>query len=343
MGKYRELNEILDNYLKENENRLYIRNIGAILDLLLSSKKLINPFKELDTKCIDNDCEEKVDGITIISLVREFLSTIDDEYVRKFDESIKNGAFGFCDIKNEIPEIKIDLSGKEDGFYYYNVGFEGNLYAGKLMVHEFFHYLSLSPVSNYSITRDFLTEMVSIYMENKFLDFMSTKDFNRNDINNIKLERYIMTYKNLSPLYYETLALNIKLKLGYLDEETYLLLQDYYDELYAPKVTYEEYLSTLDKFKNNINEDDFDPAYAGRYFIGTIFASYLLENEDKNTIHKVARLNENINNEELKFVDALDEIGLPLNEIEPDKLIWVANYHYEKIIKRYKNNKIKRR
>lgn len=188
MVEYKELNERLEKYCKENEKTYYIMNLHSILLILFEAKNiLINPCERLETNIIRLAYDEKVDGLTSISLVREFLSTLGSNYTDLFDESFRNGSFGYEDVINDKSDMPLYKAGLLKNNKYYNVGFKGNILDGYSLVHEFFHYLNISK-SNFA---DLFSELISIYMENKYLDFLETKGHSKTDILKTRLQRYI--------------------------------------------------------------------------------------------------------------------------------------------------------
>ncbi len=342
----KELNERIDTYLKENDNLFYLNNLTPILLLLEQSKSLINPYEKLGTNCIAINYHDKIDGLTSLELVREYLYLLNPKYQEIFTKCLNNGTFGFADITNDDANyLAINCSGRKDKHLFFNVGFEGNILDSKILFHEFLHYLNNADYAS----RELFTEFISIYSENKFLDYLKTKGYSDSDITKAKLERYLSFYRTINPLYYETLILNIGSLIGDFD---YDFLMKYKDVIFFPSLTpekWEETLETvLDKLKkhdnpNHPNQEKFTPDISYRYFIGTVLSCYLLTHEDENTYKRVLELNDKLASG-LSFTESFNILNLDLNTISSQDLVASVNNYYDKIItkeKEYQKIKIR--
>lgn len=340
----KELNERIDTYLKENNNLFYLNNLTPILHLLEQSKSLINPYEELGTNCIAINYHDKIDGLTSFELVREYLYLLNPKYQDIFTKCLNNGTFGFADtINDEVDYLTTNCSGRKDKHLFFNVGFEGNILDGKILVHEFFHYLN---TANYA-SRELFTEFISIYNENKFLDYLKTKGYSDGDITKAKLERYLGFYRIINPLYYETLILNIGSLIGDFD---YNFLMKYKDVLSFPSLTFEKWEEVLDTFldklkkcdePNHHNQEKVTPDISYRYFLGTVLSCYLLTHEDENTHKRVLELNDKLASG-LSLADSFNILELDLNNISSHDLVASVNNYYDKILtKEQEHQKIK--
>lgn len=339
MIEYKELSERLEKYCKEYEKTFYIMNLYPILLILFDAKKnLINPYKKLKTNIIKLTYDEKVDGLTSISLVREFLNTLGRNYKDLFDESFRNGSFGYEDVINDKSDMPLYQAGFIKNNKYYNVGFEGNILDGKCIVHEFFHYLNISN-SNLS---DLFSEFISIYMENKYLDFLETKGYSKTDILKAELKRYLDFFDGQQDLFYETLILNVEEKLGAIKEQDYDFLNSYKDYFLKDiniDIYYKNINVALNKLRNidnkNINiKNKFSPNYAFRYFFGVLLSSYLFTSDDGLVTSRVLHLNNKLsNNEILSFFDGFKLLDINIEDNATiDNLIAAVNIYYNEAL-----------
>lgn len=339
MVEYKELNERLEKYCKENEKTFYIMNLYPSLLMLFKAKNvLINPYEKLETNIIRLTYDEKVDGLTSISLVREFFNNLGNNYTDLFDESFRNGSFGYEDVINDKSDMSLYQAGSLKNNKYYNVGFEGNILDGHSLVHEFFHYLNTSS-SNLS---DLFSEFISIYMENKYLDFLGTKGYSKTDILKVKLERYLDFFDGQQDLLYETLILNIKEKLGVIKEQDYDFLTSYKDYFLKDiniDVYYKNINVALNKLRNidnnNMNrKNKFSPNYTFRYFFGVLLSSYLLTRDDELVTSRVLHLNNKLsNNEIISFFDGFEILGINIQDNAiSDSLIESVSIYYDEAL-----------
>ena len=327
-----ELDERVGKYIKKYDNLFYMDNLQPNLSLLKESKNLLDPYKKLNTEQIRLSFHDKIDGLTSVSLAREYLGFLNEEYVKIFDECFRNGIFGFGDVYNDENLKDLNLAGINKDHPFFNVAFAGNIEDSKSIIHEFFHYLNLS---NF-VSRDFFTEFISIYMENKYLDFLETKGYSKNDVAQARLDRYLDFYHLRNSLYYETAFLNVAKEAGTYDYE---FLMKYKDTLNLPSISKENYEKSLEEILKKIryldeeksNNQSFRPHVSYRYFIGTILSSYLLTREDETTTKKVLQLNDKLPNGDTVF-DGFKILGLDLNDIPMKDLIDSVNTYYDKVI-----------
>lgn len=322
MLEYKELNERLEKYCKENEKTFYIMNLHSILLILFEAKNiLINPCERLETNIIRLAYDEKVDGLTSISLVREFLNTLGSNYTDLFDESFRNGSFGYEDVINDKSDMPLYKAGLLKNNKYYNVGFKGNILDGYSLVHEFFHYLNISK-SNFA---DLFSELISIYMENKYLDFLETKGHSKTDILKTRLQRYISFFYGQQDLLHETLILNIKEKLGAIKEQDYDFLISYKD-VFSKDIKVDVYYKNLNVALNRLRNIDnenvnsknkFSPSFTFRYFFGVLLSSFLLQKNDVVITSCILDLNNKLAlacDDDVSFNEGFNVLGINIED-----------------------------
>ena len=332
MVDFFELDERVEKYIKKYDNLFYMVNLQSNLSLLEESKNLLDPYKKLNMDHVRLSFHDKIDGLTSVSLVREYLGSLNEEYVKIFDECFRNGTFGFGDVYNDENLKDLDFAGINKDHPFFNVAFAGNIEDGEKIVHEFFHYLNLSDF----VSREFFTEFISIYMENKYLDFLEIKGYSKNDIAKARLDRYLNFYHLRDALYYETAFLNVAKEVGVYDYE---FLMKYKDTLKLPSVSKENFEKNLEKILKKLcnlsdeksNNQSFRPHVSYCYFIGTILSSYLLTREDETITKKVLQLNDKLPNCESVF-DGFKILGLDLNDISMKDLIDSVNIYYDEVV-----------
>lgn len=335
---YLKFNQELDEYLDSHKYSFYLYTLKSNIEFLKEAKKRINPFKILNTNRIAIDYEQFVREEETLELVLEFLNSLDSNYVSYFEQSFNNGAFGFCDLQEER-DIKLSNSTYiEKETKLYDVGFMGNIADGKNLVHEFFHYLNFDAY----LAAPVVSELISIYIENKYLDFLLAKEHSGKDIATSRLFRYLDYDSICDKLYKNTILLNVKNELGYIDEDSYQFLIDYRNELNFPNISKNEYLSFLRILENDIAGFDknnpnrnkkFRPDFTYRYFLGTVCSSYLLK--EKNSLYDVLLLNNLlIHNQKLSGFICLELLGI--DNIPFAEMIKSTNDYYKPSIITYK-------
>lgn len=323
--KYSNFNDGIDEYLKKYEDTFYVSNLDFAIDLIRTGGKKFNLRNTTNYNAEDQGFEEKISGVETLDLVTSFLAELDGDYLQCFTKSFNEGRFDFYnDLENNDKKIK-DMCNYEG----YTVNFNGTVCDSYAIIHEFFHSLN---IRNYKLVPIF-SEMISIFMENKFLDFLNTKGYSRNDIAKLRLARYNDFSVIWNSLTIQSNFLNLKNKIGYLDEESYDFISMHEKELNFPHLSKEDFIEVLefldDRIKNSEKiEQAFNPEYSFRYYIGTIYSSYLLLQED--SLNKVLLLNEYLRKpvEETDIETAFRIIGI---KDETDfRFIDATNKYYQK-------------
>lgn len=341
---YLKFNQELDEYLDSHKYSFYLYTLKSNIEFLKEAKKRLDPFKIIGSNKLCLECNQFVDGMETLDLVSEFLNSIDKRYTYYFERSLNDGSFGFCDSINDTKDFSNNayISNNRN---LYNVAFNGNIADGKTLIHEFFHYLNLDSY----LASPVFSELISIYMENKYLDFIYEKGYSKNDIAVSRLFRYLSYNYSCNKLYNDSILLNIKDKIGYIDEDSYQFIIDYREELDFPNMTKDEYLFILHTLVNDINGFDknnprknirFRPDFIYRYFIGTAYSSYLLKEED--SLKDVLLLNDSlIYDKKLPILKCVELLGI--DEVNFDEVIKATNEYYRPSIITYKlENKIKK-
>lgn len=309
--KYKVINEYLNNYALAKNNTFFYNNLIQINEL---ANMLILKNEKLDTKTnISFKCNTFLDGFTSIEIVRNYLKTLDNNYVILFDTYLKNGTINFTDLDdNNLYDDKNSYTGKikESGQNTINIALEHTYVDPKTIIHEFFHILNLK--DNYKgDSRSTLTELISIYFENECLDYMERLGYDSKEITKVRIGRMYDTYncsidiRELSDLFiiYENF--------GNLNENTYDLKEKYKEYFPFDKTYYIKLINNLyDKIKSK-NMPNL--VYMSRYLFCDNIANYLRLNKKEDTTDKVMKLNQLIINNPNIF-ECLKYIGFPIDD-----------------------------
>ena len=325
---YLNFNHKLNDYLKDKEYSFYLYSLKYNIEFLEEAKKRINPFKLVNRKVITLKYEQDVYETETIDLVFEFLNCIDKKYSQSFNQSIIDGSFAFLD-SNENLENLSDHSYIKQNKKLYDVLLNNNITDGERIVHEFFHYLN----NKKYLSLPYFSELISIYMENEYLDFIKTKGYSKTDIATTRLYRYLDYNYVCNKLYYDSIFLNLKKELGYIDESTYQFINEYKESLNFPDISQNKYIAKLRNIAKNINK--FNPDVSYRYFFGTAYSSYLLNNKDG--LDRVLSLNDCLMKKNLSIIDSFEMLGL--NYVSFGDAIIATNDYYKPSILTYKLKK----
>lgn len=328
---YSRLNDTFNDFLNKNQNNFYVSNLDLAVNFLTKGRKKFSLFKLIGSNELDLNLEEKVSGIETLDLVTKFLAELGGNYLEYFKESFNNGYFDFYNSLDEDEQnIKNQCNNKD-----YSVKFNGTINDASHVIHEFFHHLNSS---NYKLAPVF-SEVISIYMENKILDFLIENGHSRTDVAKLRMLRYYDFWSSHNELNFESDFLNLKNHLGYLDEASCSFVNEYSKELNFHNMKNEDFLGYLHYLNKSMDNKEFKPDYLFRYFVGTTYSSYLLMQDD--SLNKVLTLNEYMMQPtEYTDVDTAFRI-LGIKQKDDICFIDATNEYYKKEALIYKNNSSK--
>lgn len=205
---------------------------------------------------------KKMDIRDSIKLVREFLKDIDSNYLNIFDKSLSDGTFELFLPEDDLvkrPDEPITFPKPGATIY---IPVQNNATDGSIIVHEFFHYLNDD--NELIINRDIFTEMISIYFELRYCQYLDLKKINCNAFNKEVCERLDNSLIASDNLCFTSSALDI-------------------------------YHNTA--FSEGISDFESDVSYV----IGTLLAFYALKEPRVNDI-KMKYINDNINSMQIEDV-----------------------------------------
>lgn len=323
MNTLDSINYALEDYLERLRYSYYIKHLKDTMYLLNLTKETYQTPSIIKEDSTIMDYHQTIAASTTITLVREFLQTLKSNYLTTFDESLKDGTFGAVIANYEKPSIPLNCSGTQNNHPFYHVKFNQNISDGAIIIHEFFHYTNHKPKTTY--VRAHFTEFISIFMENIYLDFLTSKGYDQKEIAKVRYNRYLEFGKDYRLLYDETMLLYAKDILGSINNQNYQFVKEYQSHLMFPqnyqKEDYQTLLNRLTKRINVFDEEswykNFTPWTVYHYYIGTLFCSYLLENKQKEENQKrVLALNELLASDDLEtFNQSYQILGLnPLIE-----------------------------
>lgn len=329
MNTLDSINYALEDYLDCLKYSYYIKHLEDTMYLLNLTKETYQTPSILQKDATIMNYHQKIDAITTLTLVREFLKTLNSNYLTTFDESLKDGTFGAAISNYDKHSMPLNCSGTQNSHSFYHVKFNHNISDGAIIIHEFFHYTNHKPRTTY--VRAHFTEFISIFMENIYLDFLTSKGYDQKEIAKVRYNRYLEFGKDYRLLYDETILLYAKDILGSINNQNYLFVKEYQSHLMFPqnyqKEDYQTLLNRLTKRINVFDEEswykNFAPWTVYHYYIGTLFSSYLLEtNQKEENKKRVLALNELLASDDLEtFNQSYQLLGLnPLIEEDSDLL-----------------------
>ena len=297
----------IEYYLEENE-----LVCPEVLDLFSTLNEVARNYLIAVINFFKDEIKLNYDEIDIketINLVREFLGGIDQEYLNKFNKYLSDGTFDLF-----LPEDDLYKRSKcPVTFPKYdkniNIPVRYNYDDGGALIHEFFHYLN--DTDELVGVRDIFTEMISIYYEIRFYQFLNKKGYN---IINFYYEIYDRIYNSLDSaqnLCFTSSTFDIYNNIGDITEEDINFI-DKYRNLYTSNTNKiikfynsKEFKEIIDSFRESTS-----------YTIGTLLTFFSLRNPKVYDI-KMKYINENIN--ELSIEQVLNKLDTKFE----DYPIWI--------------------
>ena len=182
----------------------YEANNSELLNLfdtfsLISNDYLYEFYQEIPDDGFQFDYE-KMDVRDTIKLVRDFLSNIDKEYLNIFDKTLSNGIFELFLLEDDLierPDEPVTYPKPEAVIY---VPIQHNITDGSIIIHEFFHYLNDS--DDVGVNRYIFTEMISIYFEFRYCQYLVTKGISKdafskevcNRLSNVLIASHVLCF-----------------------------------------------------------------------------------------------------------------------------------------------------
>ena len=281
-------NEIaLIEYLKETE-KLCPELLNIIFDITLMASDYLNVFEYLLSDDLQELEYDYMDINDTINLVRIFLSSIDKSYKDKFDKSLIDGTFDIF-YKDNIEEDRLDYPVcQESGRPVINMPLKYTVDDGAAIVHEFMHYMN-SDTKNIG-TRDIFSELISIYWELRYYQFLKDIGYSDKYFNQGIYERLDNVFDSANGVVLSGSALDIYHNTGNINRKNIKFI-DKYRKLYK-----QNYNTIMDFCSEESFEDSiYDFHYDMGYLIGGVIAVNLLKKYKLNDI-RIKYINDNIDN-----------------------------------------------
>lgn len=229
---------------------------------------------------------DKMEISDTISLVREFLLDLSPKYLQIFDKLLVDGTFELFLSEDNLIERPSEpvAMGKPNAIIYIPINY--NLSDGAIIIHEFFHYLN--NLEKYRSIRDIFTEMISIYFELRFLQFLDNNGISDNSFSKGICKRAYYTISSAENLFYTSSIFDIYYNTGEISKKSIKFI-DKYRHLYSEnmKNVFKFYIS--EDFSKNMNNFRDDMSY----LIGTLLSFNALK-EPKVSDIKMCYINDNM-------------------------------------------------
>lgn len=331
---YKKLNDYLNGvFLKlEIDDQFLLNNIEPLFEISNEFVSLVEKFHPLNDHLLEYPQQNHLTFEDVYLLAREIIESIDPNYLSYYDNLLKSGILDF-DYENKYNNSTFHYN-LNSGIRAINIKRKFNYLDVTVLIHEFMHYMN-GRENKYSINRYLLTEFISIYFEEYSKKYLLNKGIPKEEL--FLNERIMHTLKEASAFNWYNLILLSYEKIGKIDQNTYLFLnENYTDEL--SKEDFEErckkVLSKCEQkekeyrteimYEKEFDENEFFERLVGlvnthyRYIMGTVLA---YSAHKSSSLEKMVYLCNHINDEEYKnmgIIAVLNTIGINLNNINVD-------------------------
>ena len=290
----------------------YEKKCPEVLDFFYIFSKLSCEYFTMGEICFDEDIEieyEKMDIKETISLVRKFLNSVDKKYLEIFNNCLNDGTFDMFLPEDDLVKRPKDPIITPKPQANINIPINYTIQDGTVIVHEFFHYLN--DTEEYNVIREIFTEMISIYFEFRYYQFLIQKGYNEEIF-------YKNIYERTDNSLYCTYNLCATASILDVYHNTGDITSENIEFLEEKRNFYELKMEDIIKYYNEENFDENIIEFHDDigYVIGTLLTFFALKQPKIYDI-KMKYLNENINN--LSF----DEVLNVLNTKMDDYNIWI--------------------
>ena len=264
-----------------------------------------NAYLNATEDFLDERLELKFDEMDIketLNLVREFLANVDKKYLEVFDRSLSDGTFDLFLPEDDLVERPNEPVTTPKPQANINVPITYTIEDGAIIIHEFFHFLN--DTDDLVGVREIFTEMISIYYEFRYYQFLLEKGYNSKIFYKEIYKRIDSTFCSAEKLCFTASVLDIYHNTGDINEQNIEFL-DSYRNLYKSNmdsiIDYyqgENFEEEICRFRQNVS-----------YVIGTLLTFFALKNPEIYDI-KMKYINEKIN--ELLIEDVLNILDTKL-------------------------------
>lgn len=300
---YQELNSYLNEcfiYLNKT-NPIFIKYLNIFFHI---NNNLYNNANKKIIKYYRTE-ENNLTYEEVLSLSRQIIKEIDENYLEKFDNLLSSGELHFEYDESNTSEFQYDKSKNIKTIDIYR---KFNYDDVIVLIHEFVHYTNSFAEMTYM--RDFLTEFISIYFEEYARNYL-IENISDDNIKKSINERIINTLIINDNLYsYITLLLGYEY-LGDLNKNTKNDLRKIMK--IENNVFEQECMKLLNKFRTKVELTLKDFCLNYKYVFGTLLTYYALENVE---VKKMVKLNNDINSYEYSLMnleEVLETIGVEFN------------------------------
>lgn len=298
MKKIERINKILEEYKKECQK-------FSIIEDSLSIEKILKGVESLRFQKNYPTCQiSSMSKEYTLILMKQFLDRYAREFLPFFEELLKNRCIIWYKSKtsihragyrNQTPFIKLILTNTLQDFI--------------ALVHEFFHLTNRKfEEASYQITRETLSEFISIYFEKKALIFLKEKGYPDKEIAYMKTKRIKDTHHTIMRYYYER-----KIWRVYAENKA----------LTSKNAPYK-----IEKINKYFEKYTFSPFKKMVYILGDMLSEYIISKNIEVDI--ILNLNASLN--ELSIFMAFDILKITLTSTKIKEIINTYQNHVDEMI-----------
>lgn len=289
--------EVLDEYLKVTDSicsevtNLFHVFLFIANDYIVMTENYNDLLEENDI-FISN--RTHLDLNVTIDLVYKYLESISKEYAMEFIKLLNDGTFELFLREDDLKERPDDpiTTPKPNSTIYIPV--ENTIEDGAVIVHEFFHYLN--DTEELIIEKDIFTEMISIYNELRYYQFINKLGYNNINFYKEVCSRISNSVIAAEDLCYSASILDIYHNTGDITKENIKFIDKFRDIYLENTKELIDYYNS-EKFSYDIGHFTIDLSFV----MGTILAFYAIK-EPKLYDIKMKYINEHINSLSIKEV-----------------------------------------
>ena len=343
--KYKIINESLNKYCKKIDDTFYMYNLDFFFNITLEVLSILEKYDTVyssETTRIFYILNPEFDqnkiflsGIDSVEIVKNYLKEKMPQYLKEFNDCLSNGTFRFVD-KKEAPEERSYADLNDDNHPVINVALNHDYSDPSTIIHEFFHHLNRGVENEIIISRNLLTEGVSIFFETDLYNYMIKSGYDEEEIYKIRRFRINDCYEAGRLLLPEITLIDSYIKFGDISEKSFEDRQKYTSFGWVDK---EDVTYSINKLLKDNKEYKFKYDKNIGYIFGTLIAYNGINSKNKEILEKFLKLNNSLGNKDV--FECLNIIDIDLIDRETDYELYNSFIkEVKKINGKYKDNNL---
>lgn len=328
---YPDLNYVLNDYCLWMEHTSFINNLMYFYNFTDELKEYLEShFSYYKIEKIEERSKKTSRYLTLtetLDLATEYMEERLPQYKDIFLRSLNDGTINIdANLDDEEVINLFNKTGRDkEKHLYVNTALRHNVKDPVTLVHEFLH--SLNNEEENTISRQYVTEAISIYFELDMYEFLKRKGFSEEELMHITMHRFSDFYGCVNDFVEIVPILNCFLLTGPITKDSYEFLEKL--DIYPRPKLKEVFYRKVDRIDERLKEETtkakesgteidlaekYNPLVPFSYVIGTLVAYYAIDKDDESIHQRMIEINKEVNKKD--FAGLMSFIGLNVRTLD---------------------------